>query len=82
MSDKVIFWLYDFSILLRKDKFYDFFPTKSMTKVEHLNSLTRGALILSCLLSFLKNDIRYISIFVATLVLTYLIHIYENNPDN
>ena len=76
------FWLNDISILLKKDEIYDFIPCKSMNKVKQLNALVRGALVLSLLLSFLKNDIRFISIFVIALVLTYLIHIYENSSDN
>ena len=76
------FWLNDISILLKKEEMYDFIPSKSMNKVQQLNALVRGSLFLSLLLSFLKNDIRFISIFIIILVLTYLIHIYENSSDN
>jgi predicted component of type VI protein secretion system len=76
------FWLNDISILLKKEEMYDFIPSKSMNKVQQLNALVRGSLFLSLLLSFLKNDIRFISIFIIILGLTYLIHIYENSSDN
>ena len=76
------FWLNDISILLKKEDMYEFIPCKSMNKVQQLNALVRGSLFLSLLLSFLRNDIRFISIFIVILGLTYLIHIYENSSDN
>ena len=76
------FWLNDISILLKKEDMSEFIPSKSMNKVQQLNALVRGALFLSLLLSFLRNDIRFISIFIVILGLTYLIHIYENSSDN
>ena len=76
------FWLNDISILLKKEDMYEFIPSKSMNKVQQLNALVRGSLFLSLLLSFLRNDIRFICIFIVILGLTYLIHIYENSSDN
>jgi hypothetical protein len=73
-------WVNDFTILLKKEKLAQFFPTKFQTNEERLNSIVRLGLYTSLILSIYHSNIKYISIFIFTLVLTYIIYI--NHPIN
>lgn len=70
-------WVNDFSILLKKDRLAQFFPTKFQTNEERLNSVVRLSLYTSILLSVYHSDMKYMSVFIFTLFLTYIIYMYH-----
>ena len=43
------FWLYDPSILLKKDKMLEFWPKEDLNMAEKLNAVTRTILVLTTL---------------------------------
>lgn len=71
-------WINDFSILLKKEKLTEFFPTKFQTNEERLNAIVRISLYASILLSINYSDMKYISVFIFALFLTYII--YTSHP--
>lgn len=69
-------WINDFQIIFTKP--VDFFPTKSQTTEEKLNSIVRLSLYVSIILTSYHKNIKYLSIFIFVLFLTYII--YTNQP--
>ena len=72
MSDP--FWINDISILWYNDRLIEFFPTKSQTVEERLNSIVRLAIYTSCLLYIYNNNYRYFFIAIITAILTYYVY--------
>ena len=75
--DKI--WVNDFSILIHQERLLEFVPTKDMTTVEKINAIVRFSFYLSVLLSVCKNSYLYFYIFIGTLIITYLIYIFNDN---
>lgn len=73
-------WVNDFSILLKKEKLTEFFPTKFQTNEERLNAVVRLSLYTSILLSVYHSNMKYTSILIFTLFLTYIV--YKNHPES
>jgi hypothetical protein len=77
------FWFNDIYILIRGDRLTEFFPTKDQTLEERFNALVRLSLYTSIILFYYHKNYRYLSIFIAALMITYFIHINNNNvPKN
>jgi hypothetical protein len=75
-TDKI--WIQDFKVIFNKP--IDFFPTKTQTNEERLNSIVRLSLYISLLLSVYHSNLKYLTIFIFMLFLTYII--YSNHPNN
>jgi hypothetical protein len=69
-------WIDNFQIIFNKP--LEFFPTKIQSKEERLNAIVRLSLYTSVILSVYHSNIKYISIFLFVLFLTYIIH--TNHP--
>mgnify|MGYP005642805401 FL=1 len=67
-------------ILVDKDYIFDFIPNTNATMEERINAIVRFSLYFSVLLMIVKNNYRYVYIFVATLFITVLF--YSNNREN
>ena len=67
-------------ILVDKDYIFDFIPDTNATMEERINAIIRFSLYFSVLLMVIKNNFRYIYIFVATLIIAFLFH--NNNREN
>lgn len=76
VSDK--FWYEDPTILVSPDRLTEFFPNKSFSLNEKLNSFVRLGLYISIILIFYYKNIKWISILIFTMIITY--YIYINNP--
>lgn len=74
------FWLNNFQILLSPEHVADFFPSKFQTDEQRLNSLVRLSLYISFLLSLYHSNLKYMSIFLFVLLLTYVV--YTNKPED
>lgn len=75
--DKI--WVNDFAILIHVERLIEFVPTKDMTTVEKINAIVRLSFYLSVLLAICKNSYLYFYIFIGTLMITYLIYIFNDN---
>lgn len=74
MPDSI--WIKDLKIIL--DKPTEFFPTKTQSTEEKLNSIVRFSLYASIALAIYYSNVKYLSIFFFSLFLTYII--YSNYP--
>jgi len=72
------FWYNDIGILIHPDRLTEFFPIGDHTLEEKFNALVRLSLYISILLFYYNADYNYISIFLATLLITYFVWI--NRP--
>lgn len=77
MSDEDLFWFDKPSILLDIDKLKIFCPSEKMTFHEKMNAIVRLSFYLSLLLWFITKNYLYLYIFLAALLITYLL--YKNN---
>lgn len=77
MSDP--FWYNQYDILWNPDRLTEFFPIKDQTLEERFNSLVRLAFYISVILYVYHSDIKYFSIFIGALLITY--YLYINNPN-
>lgn len=77
-NDKISdpFWAQQISILFKEDRIAEFFPSNDMTLEERLNSLVRLGFYFSLFISLYRQDFRFLSIFLLTLGLTYIIYQY------
>jgi len=78
-NDKTKLWANNVGVLIQNNNYLDFIPKKEHTLAEKLNSVVRFAMYFSVLLMILKNDYKYIYIFLATLGITYFL--YNNNKE-
>ena len=76
------FWYEEPSILIRKDRLDEFYPSRNMTLVEQLNSIIRLFMYVSLLLIIFKRNINYLFLLVSIMILSYIIYYYsdEKNP--
>jgi len=75
ISDNI--WIKDIEILFNSERITEFIPTIDMTNNEKLNSLVRLSFYLSIILVLCKNKLSYLVLFFGTLILTYLIYIFN-----
>lgn len=73
------FWFNDIYIIIRGDRLTEFFPTKDQTLEERFNALVRLSLYSSIILFYYHKNYRYFNIFIAALLITYFIHINNEN---
>ena len=71
-------WFTDFNLLFNKDNLINIIPTKEMSSGEKINSITRFALYFSLLLYLCTGNYLYFYIIIVTLVVTYVIYIFNN----
>jgi hypothetical protein len=76
------FWFNDIYILIKKDRLTEFFPTKDQTLEERFNALVRLSLYSSIILFYYHKNYRYLSIFIAALLITYFIYINDINVND
>jgi len=74
------FWLEDYKILFYKERLTDFFPIKSMTVVEKLNSIFRMSIYLSIILYLLTNN--YLYLYIMIIIGAFTCYIYYTQKDN
>lgn len=72
------FWYNDIGILIHPDRLIEFFPINDYTLEEKFNALARLSLYISIILFYYNADYGYISIFLATLLITYFV--WVNRP--
>jgi hypothetical protein len=78
-SDK--FWLQDPMVLFRGNNYYKIIPSKSMSKIEILNALTRFFFYLAILYILFSNTTDYIYIpLVGIVIVLFLYFIQKNDP--
>lgn len=77
-SDK--FWFDDPSILISPDRLTEFFPNKTFTLNEKLNSLARLGMYVSIVLVLHDKNAKWFSVFLFSLLLTYYIHVNQPTP--
>jgi len=77
ISDK--FWSEDIEILFKISKLSEFFPEKTLSFSENLNSITRCSTYLSTILYLYSGNYKFLFIFIITMILTYMI--YHNNKE-
>jgi hypothetical protein len=77
-SDK--FWFDDPSILISPDRLTEFFPNKSFSLNEKLNSLARLGMYVSIVLVLHDKNVKWFSVFLFSLLLTYYIHVNQPEP--
>ncbi len=70
-----LFWLKDFSILIRHDRLLEFFISSDQSVSEKLNSIARFGLYISIVLSLYHSNPKYLTLSILTFVITYLIYI-------
>lgn len=73
------FWYNQSDILWNSNRLTEFFPTKDQTLEERFNSIVRFSFYLSIILYLYHNDIKYFSIFIGALLITY--YLFINNPN-
>lgn len=76
-SDK--FWLDDFGVLYRNNNYYKIIPTKSMSKIEVLNSLTRFFIYLTVLYLLFAREVTYIYIPVIGIIMVLILYFIQKN---
>lgn len=65
-----MFWTDDLLRFITPYNYMSFLPNKNMDIEEQLNSLARMALYFSCVMIFLKRDVKYIFFFVTIALFT------------
>ncbi|AGF85409.1 hypothetical protein QJ854_gp373 [Moumouvirus goulette] len=79
-----IFWIYDPMVLFRNNNWYKIIPTRNMSQVEALNSLTRlfiYLLIISAILLFVTNYAYIFVIAIIIIIIIYFIILNTSGPD-
>lgn len=72
------FWLNDPTVLF--SDLEDFFPTKSMSLNERLNSIVRLSLYVSVILFLVKKHVWPVYILLSTLIITLVLHQFNFEP--
>lgn len=73
MNQEYIFWLDDLSILYKNNKYLEFIPLTTMTKIEQLNAITRFAIYFIILILILNKD--EIWIIIAVIIIGFTIYL-------
>lgn len=80
-SDK--FWLEDPKILFRDQRYYVIFPTRSMSKIEILNALTRFCLYLIILFMLFSTSRSYVFIpIIGIIMIIFFYYIQKNDKED
>ena len=74
MEASDFFWYDDISIIWKKERLTEFFPSKDQTLEERLNSIVRLCLYSSIILFYYHNNYKYLSIFIGSLLFTYFVY--------
>ena len=69
-----MFWFEDYTILFKKNKLGEFFPTSNMSLYEKLNAIVRCAFYISGALILYSGNLNYIYIGLCALIATYIIY--------
>lgn len=77
LTKEIKFWGDDISVLF--ENVFEFFPTKSQTDTQKLNSITRLAMYIVALLSIQTQSLTYIKYFLYVLVATFVTHYLLKN---
>ena len=88
MDNKI--WFSNINLLFEKDTLFNIIPTSDMSNGEKVNSITRFSLYLSILLYLATGNYLYLYIILGTIIVTYLIYIFnekeffknDNNDNN
>lgn len=78
METSDLFWYDDISIIWKRERLTEFFPTKDQTLEERLNSIVRLSLYSSIVLFYYHNNYKYLAIVIGTLLFTYFIYINKS----
>jgi len=73
------FWFNDVTILFRKDRLTEFFPSRDMTVTEQLNSVVRFMLYLSVVVALYQQNTKPLFLFFGTLLFTYVIYFLSSD---
>lgn len=74
-SDK--FWSKDIKVLYDKERIFEIFPTKNMTRMEKLNAISRLSILLSIILTMYNGNVKYM--YMALIVLGLLMFMVKND---
>ena len=70
-------WFSDINIIFNKDTIFDIIPVSDMSNGAKVNSITRFAFYLSILLYLVTGNYLYFYIFVVTVIITYIIYVFN-----
>lgn len=73
------FWGNDPMLLLRVDRFIEFYPSLDMCTNERMNAITRFVIYAGLSCSFIKKDGKYMAIALA--IISTLVFLYYPNAD-
>jgi len=73
MSPRDPFWAEDLRILVRSDRWTEFYPSSTYTFNENLNAITRFFLYLTIILLLLQYTYKVLYLFIFILVSTYFL---------
>lgn len=76
------FWLYDPSILLKKEKMFDFWPKNNLSLAEKLNAVSRSIIILTTLGYLSTKSFNIIISGLVTLVVIVALYKTKSNSKN
>ena len=74
------FWLDKISILFKKERLIEFFPTYKMTLIEKLNAITRLGIYLGLVLYFVTK--KYLYLYIPIIVGSFTIFIFKTQREN
>jgi len=81
ISDTLItdaFWINDVSILFRKDRLTEYFPSKEMSKIEKLNAIGRLSILSSIILILYKGQTWPLYIGILGLLFSFLLYRFSD----
>ena len=74
------FWIYDPSVILDKNKYWQIIPTKNMKLTEQLNTISRFLIYLIILLIFFKRDSVLLLLAIVAIIIIIIYHsLYVND---
>lgn len=79
-NDKYVFWLNDPEILYKNQKYLEFAPTSSMSRIEQLNSITRFCIYFLILAYITKKDEIWIQFTILIIIfISVLYFVFESD---
>ena len=82
INDKYIFWSSDPTILYKNDKYLEFYPTQTMTRVEQLNAITRACIYFIILAFFFDKSEFLINLGIIIIIFVFIFYIIFKNDKN
>ena len=74
------FWIYDPSVILDNNKYWQIIPTKNMKLTEQLNTISRFLIYLIILLIFFKRDSVLLLLAIVAIIIIIIYHsLYVND---